>query len=127
MFQLFVKYLIITIVSIDIVFDGEEVIKFPFLIQHYYEHQTNDKINFYSFFMLHYFNHQHSNSSDNHQHLPFKDHQNCAHIHIYSNTFERINISFVEFKKIEFPVLRSISQLLLNYRSIWHPPKRLLS
>ncbi len=117
------KYFIISIVVLDIVFDGEEVIKFTSLIQHYYEHQSIEKINFIEFIILHYNNIQHFNSSDKHQNLPFKDHQNCAHIHLYTSIFEKVEITLIPHKKSEYPILLDEPKKQLSYHAIWHPPK----
>lgn len=108
---------------IDLVFDGEEFIKFPFLINHYVEHSQTDKIDFWRFLMLHYGDHQHSSSSQEHEKLPFKDHHNCAHIHVYLNKEH-----FPELKKL-YPVMSfdfsdSSDDILSScFFSVWHPPR----
>jgi len=116
-------YILLPVIMIDLIFDGEEFIKFPFLINHYVEHSQTDKIDFWRFLRLHYGDHQHSSSSQEHEKLPFKDPHNCAHIHVYLNKEH-----FPQLKKL-YPVMSfdfsdSSDDILSScFFSVWHPPR----
>lgn len=116
-------YILLPIIIIDLIFDGEELIKFPYLINHFVQHLYTDKIDFWQFIRLHYSENQHSSSSQEHGNLPFKDHHNCAHIHVYLN-----KVYFLQLKKL-YPVISfvfsdSVDNILSPcYFSVWHPPR----
>jgi len=116
-------YILLPIITIDLIFDGEELIKFPFLINHFAQHSQTDKMDFWHFLILHYGEHQHASSSQEHDKLPFKNHHNCAHIHVYLN-----KVYFPQLKKL-YPVIsfvfsdRPDNILSSCFFSVWHPPR----
>lgn len=113
--------LLIPIIIFDLLLDGEQVIKLPFLITHYTEHQKKEHIGFLDFLILHYIS-NHSNQAEHH-HLPFKDHHNCAHIHFYFNKFYYINMKHYAFSETNYFIPSEHSYCLNNHTSVWHPPK----
>jgi hypothetical protein len=115
--------LFLPVIFIDLLFDGEELSKFTFLIKHYSEHSQTDKIDFWRFLRLHYGDHQHSSSSQEHEKLPFKDHHHCAHVHVYLNKEH-----FPQLKKLypvrSFDFSDSSDDILYScFFSVWHPPR----
>lgn len=116
-------FIFIPIIIIDLVFDGEQIIKVPFLLKHFYEHHQVEKIHFSDFLILHYFNHSHQNQSEEHNKLPFKDHQNCTHIHFYTDKFQKISIHSFTLKNQSFLITDSRFIISNFLHSVWHPPK----
>lgn len=116
-----VFYILISIVSVDLVFDGEQLSKLPVLIHHYAEHQHKEHIGFIDFLVSHYIKH-HSNAAE-HKNFPFKDHQDCSHIHFYYDSVQKIKIQIVDNDNQKFQIVQLKQSSTPSYFSVWHPPK----
>jgi hypothetical protein len=115
-------FIFIPVIFIDLCFDGEQFIKLPSLIEHYNEHQSSDKISILKFLLMHYVEHHSQNNE--HQNLPFKNHQDCSHIHFYTyHSDSEINISNYLSSEKKSYVLFDENFSLEKFVSIWHPPK----
>ncbi|MCX7728326.1 MAG: hypothetical protein N2203_02535 [Bacteroidia bacterium] len=113
--------ILIPVFIIDLVFDGEQIIKLPSLVFHFYEHQQNHQLDFIDFLVLHYVN-EHT-QSDEHHNLPFKDHHNCSHIHFYHHKTQTIKIESSYFFEQEFAITNVPHIKSPSCFSVWHPPK----
>lgn len=119
-------YILIPVVVFDLLLDGEQLVKLPFLIQHFFEHHQREKVNFIGFLIQHYIT-RHAESKEHrkeHQNLPYKGHQDCAHIHIYYYDKAQI-VSIVNYytyyrKKI---IYQNDNIKNIGLFSVWHPPR----
>lgn len=116
-------YIFIPIIFIDILFDGDQFVKLPYLFAHFTEHHNNDNLSFIEFLVIHYSNHQHASQSKEHNKLPFKDHQNCIHIHYYTDKVQKVEI--IKFYAVlsSYPITYCSLYAHHNYSSVWHPPE----
>ncbi|GAB4207799.1 MAG: hypothetical protein Fur0023_18890 [Bacteroidia bacterium] len=114
-------FILIPVFVFDLLFDGDEIIKFHTLIRHYVEHHQKDNINFIDFLVAHYINEH--NHSDEHKNLPFKSHENCSHIHFYYHKIQNIHTPCICQNHKEY-IITSVYQVKNpSFFSVWHPPK----
>lgn len=109
---------------------GMELMKLPFLFQHYFEHEKHDHpdLSFSEYLQEHYLNESHEDEEKGHcdEDLPFNHcHDCCSHI----TTVISFLIPETIFP-IAFPVknnedgISAIPQFLSNYHCpIWQPPQ----
>lgn len=114
-------YIFLPVFILDLVFDGEQIIKFPFLIQHYTDHKQENKIDFIDFLILHYVE-KHAQSNE-HEELPFKDHHNCSHIHLYYDKIQKVHIFYSSFGHLKYKIVQINNIKSSSCFSVWHPPK----
>jgi hypothetical protein len=104
-----------------------ELIKIPYLIEHYQEHQTKyGNLNFLAFLKMHYFEEQHS-ALDNHDHLPFKSELQHINIILFHFIAPFQILIFSSLSLIIIPVLiKRNNRLIPQYKAnlIWQPPKK---
>ncbi len=111
--------------------DLKQILKLPFLIEHYFDHKTeNQSLTFWDFIYSHYAleNIKHTDYKQDMK-LPFKSHSNCCSsvsYHFVDNfnyTFEIQNDVFVtRTPEIHYKTLFLKSAHL---SSIWQPPRQL--
>ncbi|RME19776.1 MAG: hypothetical protein D6799_00525 [Bacteroidetes bacterium] len=114
-------FILIPVLVFDLLLDGDEIIKFHALIKHYAEHHQKDNIDFISFLIEHYV-HEH-NHSDEHKNLPFKNHENCSHIHFYYHKIQDIHTLCVSGRNEEYIFTPVHPVKDPSFFSVWHPPK----
>ncbi|MEW6773766.1 MAG: hypothetical protein AB1304_07190 [Bacteroidota bacterium] len=105
----------------DLLFDGDQLAKLPSLVHHFTEHHQREDINWIDFLIQHYIE-RHS-QSDDHKHLPFKDHHDCTHIHFYYDKVQKLKFVNVIFSIQKFSITEYNFTLNPFLFSIWHPPK----
>ena len=111
--------------------DLKQLLKLPFLIEHYFEHKTeNQSLTFWDFLHLHYaFEDVKNADHEQDMKLPFKSHSNCStsiSYHFADNfiyTFDTPNSAFVTMP----PVIHYKALFLksAHLSSIWQPPRQL--
>lgn len=108
--------------------EARELLKLPFLIEHFLEHKTKDNsMSLAGFMHNHYLHlHDHDGDSEKDNNLPFKSHNNCASI--FSSTFYPLQHQIFQFKE-HVTDLTASNTNTLNFKyssfssSIWQPPK----
>lgn len=99
--------------------------KFPFLIQHYWHHQKEDRsLSFFAFLKIHYVNREHPNDNDDKEdnELPFKSVNNISHIDtpLIVKNFKAIENYYLADKPSTY-----YPEANLHHRTfaIFHPPR----
>lgn len=111
-----------------------EILKTPFLISHYLEHQTvNSDIGFGEFLYIHYVNHPkgkkgfEGNDSEKDSKLPFRSHADCnsfASIYVMPDSKLKLPEQIFIIEQEEAKIFYSNQSLRSFYTpSIWQPPK----
>ena len=110
-------------------FELNQLVKLPYLFEHFFEHQSADQsLGFLEFMHYHYFlSNEQDADHDKDMKLPFKSHEDCAHT--ISSVFVPLlfnplvpkldfqsEIIFFDFSNSEY-----VSACL---SSIWQPPKK---
>lgn len=103
-------------------------LKIPFLIDHYFEHKSASvSLSFFDFLNLHYIsNTDNAPDAEKDKHLPFKSHDECAHITVASAiTQPYFNLKFTlrHCGKNSYSIPKSDSWVNEYLSSIWQPPK----
>lgn len=105
-----------------------QLIKLPLLIEHFTEHQQNDKsLTLYKFLYMHYSNDDH-NDADNEkdEQLPFKSHNNCLNSSVLAflpdHTYSIHNKNDI-IEKINYTINNQNTLPSSYLDSIWQPPK----
>lgn len=124
------KYLSIFLLSIYLITITElcQLIKLPFLVEHFYEHKTkNNKLSLIDFLIIHYAQEDdHDGDEDKEMKLPFKSHDGC--INAIASQFIPSSFSFSPSKS-RLTLLHDYSTYVDQFltsphlSSIWQPPK----
>jgi len=103
-----------------------QLVKLPFLVHHYIEHNVKDNQSMHDFLHLHYSNHHKNDNDYNDKKLPFKSHENCVNINL---SFFFVSMPSGFSLKIFSEELKSYPLYSDNFSSsaflssIWQPPK----
>ncbi|GIV29737.1 MAG: hypothetical protein KatS3mg028_0803 [Bacteroidia bacterium] len=73
------------------------------------------------FLVAHYIN-EHGHS-DEHKNLPFKNHENCSHIHFYYHKIQDIHTLCICQNHKEYIITPVYQVKNPSFFSVWHPPK----
>jgi hypothetical protein len=108
--------------------EGYQLLKLPFLIQHYKEHKTEKKeITVLAFLKMHYFNgNPIDDDYEKDMKLPFKSHEgaSCTNLTLYIPSFSGLTIFKQEQISANTPNVEYKSTFTSAFScKIWQPPK----
>ena len=101
--------------------DYEELVKFPALLVHYQFHTTEEAISFVEFLIEHYS--EHAAQDQEHQNLPFHQHDHCTGGILFSIPFFSVSflaIPLLNNSTYHLPKINSFTTSF--FVSIWQPP-----
>ena len=121
---------IISIVLISSIIGGvmhlDELVKIPFMVNHYYEHKkSNAGISFFAFINNHYVLHKKAESEKDKKsdsQLPYKSNQSF-HAHVVLVAFANKTIEVVSESKDFCFIPYTVTKAMSRPFDIWQPPK----
>jgi hypothetical protein len=126
------KKILLTVLCIQVLLPGnllQDIVKLPVLIAHYFHHtHTGKHIHFTDFVADHYSNHEHHKKDhDNHNNLPFHNHDFNFHQSIFTATvpdiFPTVSSNYGATNRKIKMIARQHFYSSAALSSIWRPPK----